>query len=148
VYFSALKDSELREYGAPYYISKVIAALITLITVLAFFLASKFLNWIGIKLQLRSGKKNDFIGNSTLFLNDDFIENANSSITSQVKYSSVEKICFGYNCFFLYIGAIKAIIVPVSAFTDDSIKQKFLYLLKQKTGLDVLNSRKSKKHLL
>jgi len=102
------------------------------------------MKWL-VKMELKRGKHNDFIGPQTLTLQDEFLEDGNSHMTSQIKYSSIEKICCDYDCFFIYIGAIKAILVPLACFTDDVQKQAFLDLLKQKTGLDVIYSKRAKK---
>jgi len=102
------------------------------------------MKWL-VKMELKGGKHNDFIGPQTLTLHDEFLEDGNSHMTSQIKYSSIEKICCDYDCFFIYIGAVKAILVPLTCFTDDAQKQAFLTILKQKTGLDVAYAKRAKK---
>ena len=107
-------------------------------------LFAPFIGW-AVKAELKSGKHNDFIGEQTLTLNDSGIEEKNPYGMNLVYYSSVEKIYYYNNCFFIYVGAIKAILVPVTAFSDDKQQENFLELLKQKTGIDVTYPKKQKK---
>ena len=90
------------------------------------------------KMQLKDGKANDFIGEQVLTLHDDYIEGTNAQMTSRINYSAIEKICYGYDCYFIYIGAVKAIIVPHRCFTDSPQRDAFIANLKQKTGHDVM----------
>ncbi|MCL2617161.1 MAG: YcxB family protein [Defluviitaleaceae bacterium] len=87
-----------------------------------------------VRKFIREGKANDFIGSQKLSLKSDFIEEVTRSSTSQTRYEAVERVGRGYGCFFVYIGAIKAIIVPVAAFSDEGQAGKFLDILKEKTG--------------
>ena len=95
-----------------------------------------------IKALLKKGTYNDFIGYQTLILHEDFLESANEHTNSQIKYSYIDKIYFDYGCLFIYLGAIKAIIVPAAAFSSDAQRQEFLALLKEKTNLDVIYSKR------
>ena len=103
---------------------------------LTFFLFDYIARW-SVKVYLKSGKHNDFIGEQTLILSDIGIEEKNSFGSSQTYYSAVEKICHSNDFFLIYIGAIKAIIIPITAFPDDKLQEVFVSLIKQKTGLDV-----------
>lgn len=85
---------------------------------------------------VKSGKANDFIGPQTLKLTDSHIEEHNAGITSQIQYSTVERVFSGHGLLYIYIGAVKAIILPVSAFPDEEGKKAFLQLLSNKTGQD------------
>ena len=107
--------------------------------VLIFIMFSLFdflMRW-SVKAYLKSGKHNDFIGEQTLTLTDIGIEEKNSFGSSQTYYSTVEKICRNDDCLLIYIGAIKAIIIPITAFSDDKQQEVFLSLIKQKTGIDI-----------
>ena len=95
----------------------------------------------GIKTQLRDGKLNDFIGPQTVTLHNDFIEDGNVHMTTQIKYSAVEKICCAYGCLFIYIGATKALIIPLRCFADAGQRRDFAVLLKQKTGHDIIRHK-------
>ena len=86
------------------------------------------------KMQLKEGKSNDFIGKQTITLHDDCIEDANAHMSTRINYSSVEKLCIGYDCLFIYIGAVKGIILPLRSFTDMAQKNDFMHLLKQKSN--------------
>lgn len=89
-----------------------------------------------VKKMIREGKNNDFIGPQKLTLKEDGIEEASPYSTSLIQYSAVERIGCGYNCIFIYIGAVKAIIVSLSAFSDDGQRNEFIGILKEKTGID------------
>lgn len=91
-----------------------------------------------VKLQLKGGRYNDFIGEQKMTLHDDYIEDANARIVSQIKYTTIEKICYNRDCFYIYIGAVKACLVPARYFSDKAEIKAFVALLKQKTGLDVV----------
>ena len=113
---------------------------ITVMGVLVYFLFLKLIytpsiKWY-VKLALKDGKSNDFIGPQTITLHDDYIEDTNAHMTTRINYSSVEKLCRGYNCLFIYIGAVKGIIIPLRSFSDSIQKEKFATILKQKTGLN------------
>lgn len=88
---------------------------------------------------IKEGKANDFIGQQSIELTEDYIEDSNSSIVSKIKYSTVERISFGHDLFYIYIGAIKAIVIPVSAFKDKEQQNDFFKILSKKTGLDISN---------
>ena len=95
------------------------------------------LKWLA-KAQLKDGNSNDFIGPQTITLHDDYVEDTNTHMTTRINYSAVEKICCGYNCLFIYIGAVKGIIVPLRSFANTAEKDEFVHLMKQKTGLSKL----------
>ena len=90
-----------------------------------------------VKRHINEGKTNDFIGHQELTLNEDCIDEVSPGTTSQTKYSVVERIGCDYDCIFLYIGAIKAFIIPLSAFSNDEQKEEFFAILKDRTGLVV-----------
>lgn len=100
-----------------------------------------------VKLMLRDGKRNDFIGKQTLTMHDEYIEDENSATSSQTKYTAVEKICYGYGCYYIYIGSMKAFVIPEASFSSEMQKQDFLSLLARKTGLEVICSKRSQKKL-
>lgn len=87
-----------------------------------------------VKKMISEGKNNDFIGHQRLTLKDDCIEEATRDSTSATKYSAVEKLCYGYDCIYVYIGALKAFIIPVTAFTDEAQRNEFINTLKEKIG--------------
>ena len=93
---------------------------------------------LSAKMQLKDGKSNDFIGPQTITLHEDCIEDTNAQMATRINYSSIEKLCIGYDCLFIYIGALKGIIMPLRSFADMAQKNEFIHRLKQKTGLDVI----------
>jgi len=139
LYYSVMKDSVYKEEGILYYISAAIV--IVIIGVILFFVMGVAVD-ISVRLSLMGGNHNDFIGKQTIVLYDDYIEESNANITSRINYTSVEKICFGNNCIYIYIGTIKAIVITGNAFINAEQKQNFLNLLGQKTGLSLSDSGK------
>ena len=73
-------------------------------------------------------------------LSDAYIEDTNSKMSSLQQYSVVERICFGHNLYYIYTGANRAFIVPVSAFESEEQKKAFFDILFQKTGINALNN--------
>lgn len=120
----------------------IVLVVISLLFVVGLHFLYTFLFKFLIKLALKSGKHNDFIGNQTLVLQDNCIEDINESMSSRITYSLVERICFDKksNCFYIYIGAIKALVLPESSFADKNQKLEFFSTLKQKTGVVVPDS--------
>ncbi|MCL2677768.1 MAG: YcxB family protein [Clostridiales bacterium] len=122
------------------------AFLLAAIFIAVLYLFIKVLNLLSIKAHLRAGKRNDFIGPQTLFLRDEFFESGDQYSSGKVSYAAVEKIAFAYGCFYVYVGAIKAAIIPLAAFSNDVQKEQFMEFLKQKTGLNVLVRKKDLKN--
>jgi len=79
--------------------------------------------------------KCSFIGPWKLTLQEDCIEEVSANTTAYTKYSAVEKVGCGYDSLFVYIGAIQALVIPLSAFASDEQRDEFLAILKSKTGL-------------
>lgn len=90
-----------------------------------------------LRRHISEGKSNDFLGYQTFTLKDDCIEETSCSSTSYTKYSAVERIGYMDNCFFIYIGAVKAFIVPTSAFQNIEHRDAFIDMLTQKTGVHI-----------
>ena len=85
-----------------------------------------------------------FIGQQTVKLTEDYIEDSSQTITSYIQYSSVEQVCFGHGLFYIYLGAVKVIIIPISAFKDEEEKNYFFDIIGQKTKLDLSNIKQIK----
>lgn len=81
------------------------------------------------------GRGNDFLGPQQLTLGEERMEWVSNTTSSYAAYSAIERIGAGYGCYFIYIGAIKAFIVPFSAFEDKAQEKRFLELLFQKSGV-------------
>lgn len=58
---------------------------------------------------------------------------------SVIKYSLVEKIAVTENAIYIYISSVQAYILPVTAFTDEMEKVKFLEFIKMKS--DIIKER-------
>ncbi|SHN52048.1 YcxB family protein [Desulfovibrio litoralis] len=91
-----------------------------------------------VREYIKNGKANDFIGNQTILLADDYIETLNATTQSRIQYAAVERICTGNQLFYIYVGSVKALIIPFSAFENEEIKNSFFEIIHQKTGLNVL----------
>ena len=115
----------------------VVAAVLALILFLLIKLTFRPTLRLQARMHLRDGKFNDFIGEQTITLHDDFFEDGNIRMMSRINYSAVEKICRGYDCLFIYIGAMKAIILPLRCFADPSQRESFIALLIKKTQLEI-----------
>ncbi|MCL2488637.1 MAG: YcxB family protein [Oscillospiraceae bacterium] len=109
-----------------------------------FYLLIKYSVVFFLKMQLKSGKKNDFIGGHTLTLYEDVLEESNAAMSSRIAYSAIEKIHCDYNCYFIYIGAVKALVVPTSAFECREHHEAFLAQLWHKTGIQAKITRKNR----
>ena len=98
----------------------------------------KFSATTEIRLRLKEGKNNSFTGSQTVKLADDYIETVTPTRLTQIQCSAVERIACGKNLSYIYIGALEAIIIPLSAFEDEEQKKQFFSLLSEKTGLELL----------
>jgi len=90
-----------------------------------------------VRKQIREGKRNDFIGWQRITLHEDYIGEAAVNITSNINYEAIERIGQGYGCIYIYIGAIKSFIIPLSAFTDINHKIMFMNFIEHKTGIKI-----------
>lgn len=129
-----------------YAIEVIFALLLFLILVVICEILIRFLTKIITKTNLKAGKRNDFIGPQTLTMHDEYMEESNRSYLFRIEYPAVERIFCAYNCFFIYIGANLAVIVPLPSFPDDSQKQEFISFLEQKTGTCVTYRKKHRKN--
>ena len=84
---------------------------------------------------IKLGRSNDFIGEQTMILEDTYIKSFNKSGEGKTQYSVVESIRYFSNIYCIYVGSIKAFVVPESAFTDEAQKREFFDILFGKTGI-------------
>ena len=96
-----------------------------------------FLNKKAVRLYLKSGKVNHFIGAQVLELAEDCIIEISELTESRLQYQAVERVVRGKNSFYIYVGVIQAIIVPFSAFENDEQQRQFFAILSNKTGLEL-----------
>ena len=106
----------------------------SVLILISYTLFDKFLLPVFIKASINEGKSNDFIGPQILQFEEDCIRETTVSITSQFQYMAIEKLGYFKGSFYVYIGAIKAFIVPVSAFENDEQIRAFLTFIYEKTG--------------
>ena len=66
-----------------------------------------------------------------LFENEFFLETTSQS-EAKLKYSVIERIDKAEKAVYLYVGAVKAYIIPLNAFADDEIKKQFIIFIKDK----------------
>ena len=111
----------------------IVAAIMALVLFLLIKLTFRPAIRLQARMQLRDGKANDFIGEQTITLHDEHFEDGNMYMMSRISYSAVEKIGCTQDYLFVYIGAIKAIIIPKRCFASAAEREDFLALLRQKT---------------
>jgi hypothetical protein len=87
--------------------------------------------------HVKKGNARGFIGEHSLTLAESSIERTTPDCSSQIDYSAVERVGKGHRLFYIYCGAVQAIIVPVAAFSDDQQKTDFFNLLSEKAGTDI-----------
>lgn len=96
-----------------------------------------------ITKQINDGNTESLLGNKTITLNEETIdyssENEVLSSNASYKYSSVEKIGIDYNCIFIFVSSVSAIIIPLSAFENNEQKDNFLNIVSGKSGIEILN---------
>jgi len=83
----------------------------------------------------QSFKENDI----TVILSDDFIEiSLGEDEKGLFKYSTVTKYFRYKDCFYIIVGRNQdTMIIPVSAFADDGEVERFLGILREKTGKEI-----------
>ncbi|MCL2488622.1 MAG: hypothetical protein FWE80_08055, partial [Oscillospiraceae bacterium] len=69
--------------------SYAILVLVIVLFSLLFYFGNKHLNIFIIKMQLKAGKKNDFIGEHTLTLYEDVLEENNVVMSTRMVYSAI-----------------------------------------------------------
>ena len=84
---------------------------------------------------LREGRGNGITGDYTLALQDAHIIETGEFRRTEIPYSGIERVVHDDACLYIYIGSIVAIIVPFSAFKDESEKQLFLERIQEKTKI-------------
>ena len=92
------------------------------------------------RLALVSGGNPDIIGPHTLTLHENTMDVFDRHVANTAAYSDIEKICRYADCLYLYTDAVKAAIVPVSAFESAQQQEKFIQTIENKTGLSILCS--------
>lgn len=85
-----------------------------------------------VKKLMREGRTAEFVGNFTLMLTNTGIRLIGNGQVADTAYDRVEKITADKERLYVYIGSLTAHIIPLTAFKDESHKQEFLALLKQK----------------
>lgn len=83
--------------------------------------------------MLREGINTDFLGERTLDLQEDAIYERGISSESKKSWDAVEKVIEGKKHIYIYVSAITAFIVPLTAFADDDEKNQFLSMINRKT---------------
>mgnify|MGYP001954218965 CR=1 FL=1 len=65
---------------------------------------------------------------------DEGIHEISSDNESNVKYSTIEKIAVTEKAIYIYVNSVQACILPVTAFSQDSEKQRFLEFINSKVN--------------
>lgn len=137
VLFGAAMDLPGRSLGTRWIVFLIMAAIVAGVIALAYLFVHRVLYGALIRLQLRDGRHNDFLGPQTLIIYEDYMEARNATTDSRLRYDAVERIGYRDGCFFVYVGALKAILVPQRAFSGPEDQQAFLDFFHRKTGRQV-----------
>ena len=84
-----------------------------------------------IKKMEKNGKL-PYAKNVTMIFEQDTITQITEFENSTMKYSMMERIVETEKAIFIYVGANQAIIVPLSVFDDDNIKEQFIRFIEGK----------------
>jgi len=91
-----------------------------------------------------AGNANDIIGRQKITLLDTGMEESNNTHVQQIEYSLIESILSGHDLYYIYTGNRKAVIIPYSAFENETERREFISILSGKTGIDVSSLEKIK----
>ncbi len=113
---------------------------IALLTVVWFFLYPRLVNRAiarNVNKLINEGQTNEFIGERSLTLQDSAMRIESQGRVAEIAYANIQRIAEDADRIYIYIGAISAVIIPVSAFASNADKQGFLNTLKQKVTASV-----------
>lgn len=89
----------------------------------------------GIIKLINEGKTDDLLGEQTISLKDDYLENNTVGGCEQLRYNMIERIEANEEYVYIYINSISAFIIPNSAFSNQEEKDKFMKILKEKANI-------------
>lgn len=87
----------------------------------------------GIIKIVNEGNTEDLFGEQTISLKENYLENNTVGGCEQVKYDSIKRVEVNKQHVYIYKNAIEAFIIPISAFSSQEEKDKFMKILKEKT---------------
>ena len=92
-----------------------------------------YLKWLRkyIEKVKKSGKLSYSKENTLIFDDESFIEIASEN-ESKIKYSMIERIVETEKYVYVFIGSTQALIIPLTAFSDDSERTQFLEFIETK----------------
>ncbi len=92
-----------------------------------------------ITQEINQGNTESLLGDKIVTLGEKTIdyssENKVCSSNASYKYSSIERIGIDYDCIFIFVSSISAIIIPFSAFQSSEQKDEFLNIISEKSGI-------------
>ena len=84
---------------------------------------------------MNEGNTEDLLGEQSIILKEEYLENTSTSGCEQLKYSMIEKIEMDVECMYIYKNSISAFVIPFSAFSSQEEKDKFIKMLKEKSNM-------------
>lgn len=87
-----------------------------------------------LKYASKDKNINEFIGNQKITLKDDCIELISEYSTEIYYYNKILSIENDDERYYIYVGSLKAIIIPFSAFDNSSVNDVFIDFLKSKNA--------------
>ena len=85
--------------------------------------------------SMQKGGKMPYDSEMRLCFGDDEVLEITKTAESRVKYTSIEKMHMGDTAIYIYISAMQAFIIPISAFESQAQKAEFIAFVRQKTGI-------------
>ena len=85
----------------------------------------------GIKKMKREGRL-PYSDEAIITFNDESIHEITPNTDNKTKYSLIEKVAVTENAVYIYFSSVQAFILPVSAFSEEMEKQKFLEFINLK----------------
>jgi len=102
---------------------------------IAWFFISKFTFISSIKKNIKNMKKDGKLvsnENTTIQFHDDFLIDITGATETKMGYTNLERVAIGDNAVYIYIGAMQAFIVPLSAFESEAQRNEFLEFINSK----------------
>jgi hypothetical protein len=88
---------------------------------------------IGIKKMKKEGRL-PYSNEAILKFDDEYIHEITPNTENKTKYSLIEKIAVTEKAIYIYFSSVQAYILPVTAFSEEMDKIKFLEFINMKAG--------------
>ena len=101
----------------------------------AYFLVSPLLSGLGLRQQVKKmiteGKNEGLIGKNIVAISSEAITGENAAGEGKYFWNALDKLVVSPNYLFLYVGAVKAILIPRNSFNDEQQCDDFIDLIDQ-----------------